>query len=104
MGNIFYNEVHNNTFHDSSVAVQMISHENSLEEWKEIRDELNEIKENLNQDGDLYQAIEDLQDSIQQQDRSGIKKTIKSHVKEFSMPFFVKVASQTLLELIQSVL
>lgn len=104
MGNIFYNEVHNNTFHDSSVAVQVMPYEKSLDEWKNIRDELNEIKENLNQKGDLYQAIEDLQDSIERRDHPGIKHTIRTHIKEFSMPLFVKVASQTLLELIQSVL
>lgn len=104
MEKIFYNEVHNNTFHDSSVAVQMISHDNSMDEWKKIRDELNEIKENLNQDGGLYMAIDDLQDSIEQQDHASIKQTIRAHVKEFTMPFFVKVASQTLQALIQSVL
>ncbi|MDE6851900.1 MAG: hypothetical protein K2J67_05365 [Lachnospiraceae bacterium] len=104
MGNIFYNEVHNNTFHDSSVAVQVISQEKSMDEWKEIQDELNEIKENLNQESNLYHAIEDLQYSIERQNHSGIKKTIRDHVKEFSLPFFVKVASKTLMEWIQSAL
>ena len=97
------NEIHHNIFRDSSAAVKEISYENSSNELDEIREELTELKENLSKEGELYDAIEDLRRAVERGNKSDISTSIKKHIKEFSMPFFVKVASQTLMNFIDSI-
>lgn len=97
------NNIHDNNFYDESAVTKMIFNENSSNELDEIRDELMELKTNLSKDGVLYYAIEDLQQAVEKGNKTDISATIKKHIKEFSMPFFVKVASQTLMNFIDSI-
>lgn len=97
------NEIHHNIFRDSSAAVKNISYENSSNELDEIREELTGLKEKLSKEGKLHDAIEDLRQAVEKGNKSDISTAIKRHIKEFSMPFFVNVASQTLMNFIDSI-
>lgn len=95
--------IHDITLNDESCMIKQGDSDSPSNELKEIREELIELKENLSKDGALYQAIEDLQRAIERESKPDMASAIKMHIKEFTMPFFTKVASQTLLGFIDSI-
>lgn len=100
MGDTYYNEIKHNVFRDSSSAIRITNY-NAVDELDTIKKELEDLRSNLNKDGELYTAIIELQNSIEKNNRKDIKTTVKKYIKEFSMPFFQKIASEALLSFLK---
>ncbi len=95
--------IHDNNFYDKSSMMKHVYSDSSSNELDEIRHELIQLKEDSkDKDSDIYHAIEDLQRAIEMGSKPDIASAIKMHIKEFTMPLFTNVASQTLLGLIDS--
>lgn len=66
--------------------------------------ELDEIKKGLTPNCDLYEAVNALQNSMEANDASKMKDTIKRYAREFSIPLFANTASGALMQFIKGML
>ena len=95
--------IHDITLNDESCMIKQGDSDSPSNELNKIRHELIQLKEDSkDKDSDIYHAIEDLQRAIEKGSKPDIASAIKMHIKEFTMPLFTNVASQTLLGLIDS--
>ena len=77
---------------------------NTQKDFTEILKEISEIKAVLNPDVSIYQALEDLENAVKENNKKKIKKTVMKHETEFTSSVFFKLASSTLFQLVQSYL
>lgn len=86
--------IHDNEFKDNSSIIKEYYNQSSLPELSDIYKELGEIKNKLDERCDLYRAIEELQNKINSP--KDAKATVLKYIKEFTMPIFSDLASETL--------
>lgn len=93
--------IHNNQLYGHSTIVRIGTNNESVP-LREIADELNRIKAELNTGRPLYHAVKELENAVEKEDRHKIRTVIKQYAKEFALPFFVNTASGILVEFIKS--
>lgn len=99
--------VTDNNFHDFSSMIIKADNTEEVKSMKavddikvlnEIKNELGQIKNELNSEGHLYQAIENLQIAVETNEKPKVKDILVKYAREFSTPFFANVASASLME------
>lgn len=99
MKNIF--NIENVSFNDNSSVVKIVNRCESKWDKSNLLKELAILKKELNPNGDVFFAIEKLEHALYTEDDKIINSTVKTYIKEFSMPFFANVASEALIQFIR---
>lgn len=99
MKNIFNME--NVSFNDNSSVIKIINRCEPKWNKSNLLKELAILKKELNPNGDVFLAIEKLENALYTEDDKIINSTVKTYIKEFSMPFFANVASEALIQFIK---
>ena len=99
MKNIFNME--NVSFNDNSRVIKIINRCETKCNKSNLLKELAILKKELNPNGDVFFAIEKLENALYTEDDKIINSTVKTYIKEFSMPFFANVASEALIQFIK---
>ena len=89
------------TFSNHSSTVGQINEYNNCG-WEDIETELTALHAKLGDQKSLRQAVEDLTTAVRAQNKTDVKKTISTYIRDFTSGTFAGLASATLLNFIKS--
>lgn len=94
--------IQNNTFSDKSAAIKdcSFSETSSTDKYFDYIKELNELKEQVNSNEKLYEALTELKTALSEKNKPKISDVVLSYASEFSQTFFTGIASSALLDFI----